>query len=932
MIIRPKLIHVFTRFALSCVSALSLTVGSAFAFSSAPVLDPTTIPKYVTPLLIPPEMPKSTTQPCSGTGCPAATYNLATRQFLQQMLPGGPWNTLTGRKDAFPPTPVWGYGRQEDPVAPVAPAPVTTTTFNSPSLTVENQSGATTSVRWINELVAIDPTTGKPFALGSGQRTYLNPLTPIDPTLHWTNPGKALCLSSVPGGAPVSDTDCTPDPTLLPVGADGKILPYLGPVTNVTHVHGADVTPDSDGYAEAWYLPAADNIPASFAIHGRQYDQNNRANAVPGSAYFAYPNTQPPTTLWYHDHSLGITHNNVYSGTAGFWMIRANPASTASLYKTEPVACSLPGSFNAFGRATNPANTYNSGFNCTNTVAATAATAALVAADALKGINPATSTAPGCDPNFDLTCRAAIRDIPIVMADRSFHTDGTLFYSGDRTDASPSNIPVPYAPVTDIAPIINPEFFAVGLTVNGMTYPQMQVASQRYRFRFLDGADARSFNLSLWSLSAAQQKAAHKLLIAANGVDGTLPNEAYQGKLYAGTVATVTFAKGTELPFYQIGAEQGLLPKVVKIKTGAMLVLPGAPSYDDPVMPVCTPATATTAASNPQDPNCERGLLVTPAERADTIVDFTPLSAGATVRLINAAQDSPFQGFPIMDPPPTPLATDQLMEFNVVAKFTNALNTAGVVPPVDLSTPPTKLDLKVASEAPLVAPKNVTVRSLTLQEYESQDMCANSDPITGNVTQVAVFPTLTTTGFDTVCASALPSGEPYGPRIDMLGQLAVNAPVSYHWADPITQTPALNVVQEWDVYNFTPDSHPIHVHGTRFQIIGRESLVPDPATDKAAIPATPSGVKFTQLPTEAGYKDTLDALPRSKVRMLATFTRPGLYQWHCHITEHEDNEMMLPMCVVPAGTSPTACAAPNGSLVGTGSAVPPPVAISTVAK
>jgi spore coat protein A len=60
-------------------------------------LDPTTIPKYVIPLVIPPVM-KTT-----GT---SNDYDIAVRQFKQQILPGGIWNTLNGRHDAFPATTV----------------------------------------------------------------------------------------------------------------------------------------------------------------------------------------------------------------------------------------------------------------------------------------------------------------------------------------------------------------------------------------------------------------------------------------------------------------------------------------------------------------------------------------------------------------------------------------------------------------------------------------------------------------------------------------------------------------------------------------------------------------------------------------------------------------------------------------------------------
>ena len=49
--------------------------------------------------------------------------------------------------------------------------------------------------------------------------------------------------------------------------------PYTGPVPIVTHVHGAvGVGDESDGYAEAWYLPAAGNIPAGYATEGTWYD------------------------------------------------------------------------------------------------------------------------------------------------------------------------------------------------------------------------------------------------------------------------------------------------------------------------------------------------------------------------------------------------------------------------------------------------------------------------------------------------------------------------------------------------------------------------------------------------------------------------------------------------------------------------------------
>jgi hypothetical protein len=281
------------------VSVLFWVLCFAGSFASADplpggTLDPLSIPKYVTPLVIPPEMPTSTASPA-----PAADYDIAVRQFKQQILPGGLWDVLSGRTDNFPPTTVWSYGRAEDPApdisglipslpAGVAPAP--NSSFNYPAFTVEALTMVPSTVRWINDLV--NPVTG----------TFLPHLLKVDQTLHWANPPKANCAMM-----PENRTDCETE----------IAAPYEGPVPLVTHVHGAHVQPESDGYPEAWWLPGAPGtkgIPASYAERGIHFGQADNSNAVPGSAYFSYENTQAATTLWYHDHALGMTRLNVYAG------------------------------------------------------------------------------------------------------------------------------------------------------------------------------------------------------------------------------------------------------------------------------------------------------------------------------------------------------------------------------------------------------------------------------------------------------------------------------------------------------------------------------------------------------------------------------------------------------------------------------------------
>jgi hypothetical protein len=126
-------------------------------------------------------------------------------------------------------------------------------------------------VKWINGLV-------------DANGHFLPHLLPVDPTLHWANP---------PGG--VAGRDMRPTFTSTPG-------PYTGPVPIVTHLHGsAGVGDESDGYAEAWYLPAANDIPHGFATVGtwhktfRVKAQSKFGQAwQTGTAVFQHPARRDP--------------------------------------------------------------------------------------------------------------------------------------------------------------------------------------------------------------------------------------------------------------------------------------------------------------------------------------------------------------------------------------------------------------------------------------------------------------------------------------------------------------------------------------------------------------------------------------------------------------------------------------------------------------
>jgi spore coat protein A len=705
-------------------------------------LDPTTIEKYVIPLVIPPVM---------NNNGEVDNYDIAVREFKQQILPGGIWNLLNGRNDKFKPTTVWSYGPAADPLPHVAPDP--NSQFNYPAYTIETLSDVPVDVRWINDLV-------------DESGNYLPHLIPVDQTLHWANP---------PAGPGHTDS----------VGTDPES--YEGPVPIVTHVHGAHVDPHSDGYPEAWWLPAASNIPAGYATHGTIFDDSTGTN--PGNLGYAdyyYRQDQPATTLWYHDHALGMTRNNVYAGPAGFWLVRGGDYDGATIEGTEDEAV-LPGP-------------------------------APVAGQGVLELN-----VPG-DP-----VRDGIREIPVVIQGRSFKKNGNLFYPKTRAffeGLPPSELNIPFAPESDVAPIWNPEVFFDVMVVNGVSWPELTVAPALYRLRFLNGCNSRFLWLKFDD-----------------------PN----------------------VEAYQIGAEQGFLVEPVLLND---LNLDGSGDGTAQVL---------------------MGL----AERADVIVDFRGLSDGTEVYLTNIGPDEPFGGgIPGVDfDPADPDTTGQVMRFKVDSSLDGASPTdpSGATPATDPE------DLVLHTEPPLGAADG-DPRNVSLNEEESQEVCVlaefeDEDP--GDY----LIPIQ-----EVECDEEPPAGtivEPFGPTAALLGQVDLTDPddpagIPLRWTSPgvgvektvnvadgpvgvwVTENPALYATEEWDIYNFTVDAHPIHLHLVRFEVVKRQAF---------------GGEARDPEPWESGYKDTVIAYPGEITTVKALFDIEGLYVWHCHIVEHEDNEMMRPYYV-----------------------------------
>lgn len=780
-------------------------------------LDPLSIPKYVTPLVIPPVM--------NNDGA-ADSYDIAVRQFKQQILPGGIWNSLNGRNDNFPATTVWSYGPEGDPAPDSSTlgggpgiAPAANSQFNYPSYTVETLADNPVAVHWVNDLV-------------DASGNFLPHLLTIDQTLHWANPMQT-CLDGS------TRTDCMGE------SADT----YTGPVPLVTHLHGAHVAGHSDGYPEAWWLPAANNLPAGIATKGTMFDDSTGSNAGDlGYADYVYRNDQPATTLWYHDHSLGMTRANVYAGPAGFWLIRGDHAGSGGILDkidnqdaTAPNDGVLPGPAPVAGQQVLALNT------------------------------------PG-DP-----VRNAIREIPLVIQGRSFNADGSLFYPDRRAffeGLDPAGLIIDFAgdPTnpTDIAPLWNPEAFFNVMVVNGVSWPQLDVAQASYRFRLLNGSNSRFLNLSAFKV----------------------------------TPATGLLDLSKELPFYQIGADQGALPQVVKISTGKATPLPG------------TGSTPTDQAAN----ELGQAVLLGPAERADMLVDFSgtyvdgsPIANGDVIRIRNTAGDSPFGG---IDPAGAAdaVTTGQIMQFTV----SSSLNGASPTDPGG-ATPATAIaDIVLNAEAPSIAAVTTT-RQLSLNEESSQEVCVFTE-LNGDIQQIYSVPPFDPTGLvipgDTQAAfhnrCDLAGGEPFAPKAALLGEVdfsgAGPAGVGLRWTDAsspnniaasvtmadgvtlktvnVTVNPTAGDTETWEIYNFTEDAHPIHLHLVRFEVMERRLIGSAPGSRDSLLSAS-------RQPWEMGYKDTVIAYPGEITVVKATFDLAGLYVWHCHILEHEDNEMMRPYVVSP---------------------------------
>jgi spore coat protein A, manganese oxidase len=216
-------------------------------------------------------------------------------------------------------------------------------------------------------------------------------------------------------------------------------------------------------------------------------------------------------------------------------------------------------------------------------------------------------------------------------------------------------------------------------------------------------------------------------------------------------------------------------------------------------------------------------------------------------------------------------------------------------------------------------------KTLVVKNHNPSSPVVTPAPSLQQVMQIRVGTTVSQTGPTSIPAS-LPGRKadllnPTVTRYLTLNEIDVDEPTWFlnvngvPFDSPATELPKVGAVEDWVYVNMTGDTHPMHTHLVTFEVVGRtpfdvqayeemfegEHGVPgghDP-TPFATGPMQPPD------PSERGFKDTVKANPgtfttiRAKFDLPVGVTAPQKYVYHCHIVEHEDNDMMRPFTVVP---------------------------------
>ncbi|MGA8885950.1 MAG: multicopper oxidase domain-containing protein [Pseudolabrys sp.] len=608
-------------------------------------------------------------------------------------------------------------------------------------------------------------------------------------------------------GTPVSLTVINKLPnTTHPLPVDNSIpgAEANQPVNRTTtHLHGGLVPWTSDGGPFSWFTSAANwATGASF--------QNG--TGVKGEAQYYYPNDQSARLVWYHDHAIGTTRLNAYAGIASGYIIR------------DDVEDFLIGS---------------------RLIPSSAQEIPLIIQDK--------TFVDGSDPNYTFGHKGDLW-YPYKYEPNSQTPPGTgrWDYGPDASPPGAITGPLP-------TPSAVPESFSDTTIVNGVAYPFVEVEQRHYRFRILNGSQARFYNLQLY-----------------------FDNGQGDANLNAPGPA-----------FIQIGTEGGFLPLPVKFNDQQI-------AFDnDPNSPTFGNAT-------------QYNLLLGSAERADVIIDFTRVPVGSKLILYNDApapfpvgdsRNDYFTGDPdqtsIGGAATTPAGfgpnTRTLMQFRVKAR-SGAADPASMnlLAAIAISNTPKQ------PRNPLVAgnPLPAIAAPSPSHALGSRDLTLNED-------------------FDDRGRLIQMLGTNVSNGTNSQGLVTF----SRTYESSPTEVVEAGTTEIWRLFNLTGDTHPIHFHLVNVHVLSRQIVdvnkyFADAKTNPGK-PVTPTFLAPAHGPdaNEWGFKETVRMNPSECTTVIMKFdlpkvpfkvppsTRfPGIananeYVWHCHILEHEEHDMMRPLVV-----------------------------------
>jgi len=243
----------------------------------------------------------------------------------------------------------------------------------------------------------------------------------------------------------------------------------------------------------------------------------------------------------------------------------------------------------------------------------------------------------------------------------------------------------------------------------------------------------------------------------------------------------------------------------------------------------------------------------------------------------------------------------------------------------DIPVPVKNLVLAPAERADVIVDfTKFAGETLVMKNHKPQSPVSTPAPQLPQVMQIRVGTTVSQPGpasipFTLLGGRKADLGSPVRMRYITLNEIDVDEPTWFlnlnglHFEDTVTETPQVGTIEDWVYINVTGDTHPMHTHLVTFQVIGRtpfdveayEEMFEGPHGVPGGHDPIPfaTGPMEPPDPTERGFKETVKANPgyfttiRAKFDLPIGVTAPQTYVHHCHIVEHEDNDMMRPFTV-----------------------------------